>query len=414
MMPSAESRSENIAVRITLVVAGVAALLAVMMIAFALPAVKSSPQDIPLGAVGTPQQAQQLQQAAHGFDIEMFIDDADARDAILHRDVYGAVLFDGRDITTVTATAASPAIAAMIPALGQHLAAASGGQADNVELRSFPADDPQGVGLAVGALPLALGGWIGAMIIMMLIPTAAGRLIATCGVAVVSGLTLVAAVQFGLGTFDGNYWFTSLAATLGIAATCCAVLGLREFFGAPGLGVAAILLIFLGNPLSGLSSAPELLPQPWGKLGQVLPPGATGSLLRDVVFFHGHGAGPAVAALTGWLIGGLGLYLAGMRRNRRTEQQDVDEVHVGHRPITPPHDRVLDPAADAEATAPMRRASPPPADPWARPVTTTALPAQRPAPAGPPGTVTPAATPPDAGARGPRPARAPTTGVRQR
>src|SRR5690625_7550973 len=107
MMPSAESRSENIAVRITLVVAGVAALLAVMMIAFALPAVKSSPQDIPLGAVGTPQQAQQLQQAAHGFDIEMFIDDADARDAILHRDVYEIGRASCRERESVAAVTAA-------------------------------------------------------------------------------------------------------------------------------------------------------------------------------------------------------------------------------------------------------------------------------------------------------------------
>ncbi|WP_073881324.1 hypothetical protein [Streptomyces sp. CB00316] len=58
-----------------------------------------------------------------------------------------------------------------------------------------------------------------------------------------------------------------------------------------GLGVVTLLKILLGDPLSGVASAPQLLPEPVGALGQWLPPGAGGSLLRSVAFFDGGAAG---------------------------------------------------------------------------------------------------------------------------
>ena len=108
-------------------------------------------------------------------------------------------------------------------------------------------------------------------------------------------------------------------------------LGLREALGGPGLVVAALALILLGHPLSGLSSAPELLPTPWGAIGQLLPPGATGSLLRDVVFFNGNGIAHPLIVLGCWLLGGLVLYGLGLRRERRKHVSDVDVVEFGYR-----------------------------------------------------------------------------------
>jgi hypothetical protein len=52
-------------------------------------------------------------------------------------------------------------------------------------------------------------------------------------------------------------------------------------------------MVLVGNPLSGISSAPERLPEPAGALGPLLPPGAGGSLLRSTAFFDGAGVGLA-------------------------------------------------------------------------------------------------------------------------
>ncbi|MEE4021932.1 ABC transporter permease [Gordonia sp. PKS22-38] len=314
-------------------IVGVAALLAAMVTAFALPAANSAPHDVPIGVVASSTQADRMSQQLNGFDVTRY-DDADAaQDAIEQRDIYGALIVDGQDVNAMVASAASPAVATAISTIAANVAGTTGGSSQTVDIRSFPPDDPRGAGLAAGALPLALGGWISAMVIMLLIHTPGSRILAALGVSVVGGLVLVATLTYVIGTFDGSYWVTSVAAMLGIAATCFAVLGLRELLGGAGLAIAAILLIFLGNPLSGLASAPEMLPTPWGYIGQLLPPGATGTMLRDVAFFNGNGAMHSILVLLCWLLGGLALYLLGVWRNRRSNEVDEDEIHIGRHAV---------------------------------------------------------------------------------
>ncbi len=54
-----------------------------------------------------------------------------------------------------------------------------------------------------------------------------------------------------------------------------------------------------------VSAAPELLPQPWGTLGQFLPIGAGGSLLRSTAFFDGAGAAGPAWVLAAYAVAGL-------------------------------------------------------------------------------------------------------------
>ncbi|MDL9936097.1 hypothetical protein QSJ18_05035 [Gordonia sp. ABSL1-1] len=304
--------------KVVLVVAGLTVLLALMLTAFALPAVKSGPHGVGLGIVAPPAAAAQIEAGLDGFDVTRYDDAAAARQAITDREIYGALVVGPDGLHTYVATAASATVAQTIGQIGTKIAAAQNVPVQVTDVRAFPDNDPRGAGLSAGALPLALGGWIAAVLIMQLISSSRNRLIAVGAFAVIGGFALVAVIQFGLGTFDGNYWLTSLAAMLGIAATAMGVLGLREFFGFAGLGIAAIALIFLGNPLSGLASAPEMLPTPWGYIGQLLPPGATGSLLRSVAFFDGHGGVHALIVLICWLAGGLALYFAGLARAARS------------------------------------------------------------------------------------------------
>ncbi|MEZ0362781.1 hypothetical protein ACAG26_03640 [Mycobacterium sp. pUA109] len=317
-------------------VGGTAMLLAILVIAFALPASKSGPHDVPIGVVGAPAQIVAFEKAAQGFDVHIYASESDAQAAITDREIYGALMLDSpSDVNVLYATAASPAVAAMVQSVGQHLADATHRTAHLTDLRAFPDRDPKGTGLAAGALPLALGGWMGAMIIMLLVPSPRGRILSALGVAVVGGLTIVTILRFVIGTFDTNFWLISVAGMFGIAATCFTVLGLRELLGGAGLGVAAVLLVLLGNPLSGLASAPEMLPRPWGRLGQLLPPGATGALMRDVGFFDGHGATRPLIVLACYLIVGVDLYLLGLARARQNDTVDVDKIEFDHRPRHP-------------------------------------------------------------------------------
>jgi hypothetical protein len=75
-----------------------------------------------------------------------------------------------------------------------------------------------------------------------------------------------------------------------------------------------ILTFILGNPLSAVASAPELLPQPWGQLGQLLPPGAGATLLRSTAYFHGAGGTAVTWTLITWATAGLALLLVGRQQ----------------------------------------------------------------------------------------------------
>lgn len=104
-----------------------------------------------------------------------------------------------------------------------------------------------------------------------------------------------------------------------------AVAGLAALAGPPGIGLGGFLIILLGNPFSGASSAPEMLPEPVGTIGQWLPPGAGASLLRSVSFFDGAAAiGPALT-LAWWAALGLGAVLLGdaLKRRRTTIPETV-------------------------------------------------------------------------------------------
>src|SRR6187401_2609353 len=69
--------------------------------------------------------------------------------------------------------------------------------------------------------------------------------------------------------------------------------GLGSLFGRTGLAIGAGLAVLVGNPLSGLTSAPEMLPAGWGTFGQLLPQGATATLLRSTAYFGCSGANSA-------------------------------------------------------------------------------------------------------------------------
>lgn len=259
-----------------------------------------------------------LEQAVPGgFDIRVLASAEQAREQILDREVYGALVVGQTGLQLDVASAASPAMATALSQAMTPLGEAMSLPVRVQDVRPFPAADPKGVGLSAGALPLALGGWIAAVGIMAGVHGSRQRLITAAGFAIFGGLGMTAILQFGFGTIDGSYWGTSAGAALGAGAACFAVLGLQRMFGRSGLGLAVIALILLGGPLSGRTSAPEMLPVPWGNIGQLLPPGATGTLLRNLALFDGAATTRPLLVLSGWLLGGLALFGAGTLRNHR-------------------------------------------------------------------------------------------------
>jgi hypothetical protein len=118
----------------------------------------------------------------------------------------------------------------------------------------------------------------------------------------------------------------------------------------PGVGVTAVAVVVLGNPWSGFTSAPELLPRWVSAVGGVLPPGAGGSLLRSVAFFEGNGGLDPALVLLAWVVLGMaGMLVSSLRYG----------VGVPDQPAQPDQAAVPDWELDRERATWVR-----PSEPW--------------------------------------------------
>ena len=303
-------------------VVGLAALLTLVLVAFVWPAANIAPRDLPVGLAAPDRIAGQIEQglstgAEGALEITRVVDRAEAERMIRDREIYGAIVVDDSGASVLTASAASPVVAQLLGQLANSLGQAFGQQPQIVDVVPLPPDDPRGAGLASVALPLVMGGLAAAALLTQVLPGTVARLVGVLSLAIVAGLAMAAVLQFWLGSLEGSYWANAGVLALAIAASATVLLGLERLLGYAGLGLGAAVLLLLGIPLSGLTSAPELLPGRWGELGQLLPPGAAGTALRSVAFFDGAGAGQALVVLLSWL--GVGIVLALLPGRRRAD-----------------------------------------------------------------------------------------------
>jgi hypothetical protein len=285
------------------------------VLAFAWPAARIAPRDLPVGIVGTGRASEQVltgldRSDPGGFDVRRYADEASARAAIQHRDIYGAFAVSRGGITVLEASAASPSVAQLLSTVGQHLGSSRPAVSDVVPLS---AGDPRGLVLPSALLPMTICGVIMASVIGLVLGfrPAWRQIMALIVVSAAAGLGAYLIAQGFLGALPHEAVATWAALSLIVLAIGATTAGLIALIGAAGLGLGILLMIFIGNPFSGVTSAPELLPAPVGTIGQWLPPGAGASLLRSTAYFGGHGAVGHLTVLLVWIAAGLAAIVAG-------------------------------------------------------------------------------------------------------
>lgn len=309
--------------RLLAVVVLVPLLAALALWAFAWPAARTAPRDLPLGVAGpaaaTAQVEKELQRHEGAFELHRYADEAAARSAIEDRDVFGAVVVTPQGPELLTASAASPVVAQLLQQAVAQQTAASGAEVRTVDVVATPASDPRGAALSSSVLPLALAGIIAGAVVTLLGLRGLRAVTALVVSAALVGVIAAALAHSWLGALTGNWWAEAGALGLATLAVSAAVAGLAALVGPAGIGAVAFLVMFLGNPFAGAATAPQLLPDPVGTIGQWLPPGASATLLRSVSFFDGAAAtGPALT-LTWWAALGLGAVVLGDALKKRTK-----------------------------------------------------------------------------------------------
>jgi hypothetical protein len=148
-------------------------------------------------------------------------------------------------------------------------------------------------------LSLIIAGIMGSAVIYLLarhLPPSV-RLAAMLALGIGAGFVATFATNVVVGAFPGEFLAVWGVATLFVLALGLPIIAFQVLVGAAGTAIGAVMFLVIGNPASGGSSAPELLPGFWRGLSQLLPPGAATTALRDVVYFHGHGMTSALIVL---------------------------------------------------------------------------------------------------------------------
>jgi hypothetical protein len=295
-------------------------LAAFLLWAFAWPAARVAPRDLPLGVAGPDSAVARVEEGLAGhagsgaFTFHWYADATAAKAGIEDREVYGAVVAGPQGVQVLTASAAAPAVATLLQQTAAHL---PGGPVPVVDVVALPSADPRGSAFAASVLPTVVVGLATGALACFVLSGLRQRLTVLVLSAVTVGATAAVIANSWLGMLTGSVVAGAAVVALVVLAVSAAVCGLGTLLRHKGVGLAALVLMLLGNAWSGVSSAPELLPGAVSVTGRLLPPGAGAAALRDTAFFDGHGAGGPLEILAAWAVLGIVLTAVGTRSAQR-------------------------------------------------------------------------------------------------
>jgi hypothetical protein len=311
----------------------------VMVSAYAWSATSTAPRDLPVAVTGSPAAiatvTAELEHAAPGaFRVIPAATQTQAVQDIKTRETYGAIVVEGRTPKVLIAPAASPAAANVLTGLADKLDGIH--QADVTNVVPASAADPNGVGFGFTVLPLMITSVIAGALLSLRIRRVSHRIPALIVYAAAGGLITTAVAHTWLGIYPGSFGALAGATGLAVLAVAAAVSGLghvASHFGKTTAGVVlgSATIMLIGNPFSGMDSAPQMLPGGWGTIGQYLPTGAITTLLRSVAYFDGVATTHAWLVLSVWAAAGLALLLT---RRRTVAPSPVTTSTVEALPVT--------------------------------------------------------------------------------
>jgi hypothetical protein len=322
---SGQGSHPHTGVKVLAVTLLVPVLAAAILALFAWPVSELAPRDLPLGIAGPEQGTRPLgdaltRQAGDGaFEITSYADEAAARQGIENREVYGALVAGPDGLTVLTASAASPTVAQLLTQAVTEQAAQAGPGASAprvVDVVPTTSDDPRGIVFGASFFPLVLGGLLTGILLWVAGRPGLGQALGLLFASAFVGVAVVAVAQVWLGAFAGDWWINAGVVGLTVLAIAAFVTGMADLLGPAGIGLGAAVMMLVGNPLSAVTTAPELLPTWAGITGQLLPPGAGGTLLRSAAFFDGAAAGRPALVLCAWVAVGLLCVALGTLRHR--------------------------------------------------------------------------------------------------
>ncbi len=263
--------------------------------------------NMPFGLVGSSSLPQAAQGDLLSLDVTQYSDQTAATQAMDRGEIYGALIANG----STTELIVVPTISDVSPldlAKNFEAAAKQTGQAITVKAYAPTAlapKDPYALVPSILLVALLVAGYVSAALLTSAVGTASARWrgLWLAGFAVVAGLMMDLIVTFWLkGLPSDSFWIVwpILALIILVVALIAAVL--RRVLGPTGIVVTVIVVMQFGNPSSGGANGVPYLPSFWRDIGPFLPPRNAFLLLRNTVYFDGHGIGQPLTVLLVYLL----------------------------------------------------------------------------------------------------------------
>lgn len=284
------------------------AVLAVVVLAFLWPSVTSEVAGVPVAVVGD--SAAVSSQLPESFDVESVPDRETAVDRIQSRDAFGAIVL-GPKPEVLTASANGIVVSQLFTGV------ASGMGTTVTDIVPLASTDARGAGFSAMGFPLVIGGIAGGVIISMTTKGVWRRLLATAVYGAGAGIVIVLITQSWFGILQGALVPNMAASALAVLSVTTLIVGLTSIIGPAGIAVTAVLMMFVGNQISGATQPSQFLPGPFGAIGQYFPQGASATLLRDLSYFPGASTTQAWLVLAAWIAAGVAFMAVGHRKTMK-------------------------------------------------------------------------------------------------
>lgn len=270
------------------------------------------PHDIPVGLAGPPPAVQQMSSAfasaAPGaFKFISYASEAAARAGLDSREVDGIIVLGGSSPRMILAGAAGDASTGVMTAAFTNALKAQGATLTVETVHPFAAGDAHGLILFFVVVAVI----VCALVSQALVFATAGdsgfgeRLGVVVAFSALAGLVGMGTAGWIAGDYGPGFWTAVGLVALASASVGAVVAGLARLIGAPGIALAALVVVLLDLVSSGGPVGSQLLPDFYRWLAPWMPAGPLYSSLRGAIYFDGAGLTTPLIVLAAWLAGGL-------------------------------------------------------------------------------------------------------------
>lgn len=306
---------------------------------------KPQPHNLPVGVVAPADVVAQLQRSlsARTGDAVVLRPAADvtaARHQVKRGHIVAAYLPGqgrGQGSRLLVAGAQGTAVSQAVTGIFTGVAGAQGTRLQVDDVVPLSAEDPRGFSGFYVIFGVTLAGFIFGQTSHLYSKrlSLGQRLIQALLFGVLAGLAGALIAGPLLGVLPGP--FVALAGILVLLAlaTGLVTMSFTALLGDPGIVLATLLLVILGNATSGGVVSAYFLPGGYRQLSPALPPGATTEALGRVDYFDPGAALGPIAVLAAWTLGGLillvSVLVAGNRRRTRPLAAPAAHRRLGER-----------------------------------------------------------------------------------